>query len=62
MRLSVKNIRETCGYSIEKMAEQLNISPKKYLFYEQFPNYIPIELALKISAIGNIAVDYIFFG
>lgn len=61
MKITVKSIRITCGYSIEKMAEKLEISPRTYAFYERHPYFIPVNVAVKISAIGNISLDYIFF-
>jgi hypothetical protein len=44
------------------MAEILGISPKIYEFYEMHPHFIPADVAINISVVGNISLDYIFFG
>ncbi len=62
MRITVKSVRKTQNCTIEEMAEKLGISPDLYRFYEDYPTLIPTDIALKISAIGHISVDYIFFG
>lgn len=62
MRITVKSVRETQCYTVEEMAEKLGVSPDLYRVYEENTNLIPTDIALKISAIGHISVDYIFFG
>ena len=62
MKITVKSIRKNCGYSIGQMAESLGICPKIYDFYEKHPWLMPVDVALKISNIGKISIDYIFFG
>lgn len=62
MQITIKSIRQNRGYSVEKMAEILGVSPKTYAFYERRPDFIPVPIAVKISIVGNISLDYIFFG
>lgn len=62
MRITVNAIRKTQCFTIEEMAEKLGVSPDLYRFYEENPKLIPTDIALKISAVGHISVDYIFFG
>lgn len=62
MRIALKSIRKIQNRSIEEMAATIGISPDLYRIYEERPDLIPADIALKISAIGHISVDYIFFG
>ena len=62
MKITVEALRKSAGYSVEEMAKILKISPKIYAFYEKHPAFMPADLAIKISHIGGISLDHIFFG
>ncbi len=62
MKITVKAVRKSCGYSVQEMAKMLEISPKIYAFYEKHPAFMPADLAIEFSHIGGVSLDNIFFG
>lgn len=62
MQITIHAIRKAKDYTITEMARLLGISIFTYRYYERHPDLIPLSIALRIAKIGNISVDYIFFG
>ncbi|MBQ4153829.1 MAG: helix-turn-helix transcriptional regulator [Clostridia bacterium] len=61
MKISLRSARETKGYTINEIAEKLSVSARYLKFLEDNPSLVPAPLALRLSAIYHISVDYIFF-
>lgn len=56
----LKGIRAENGYSLEEMADKLNIHRETFRKYENNPSTIEIGLFLKILDIYNIDTTYFF--
>lgn len=61
MKISLRSARKTKGFTLNQIADKLGVSAKYLEFLENNPAHTPANLALRLSAIYHISVDYIFF-
>jgi len=52
----IRELREVCGYSVERLADELNIDVETYKEYESCGDNIPISVIYEISA--KFGVDF----
>jgi len=55
----LKELREECGYSQQKIAEMLLIKQNTYSQYENGARNLPIEHLIELSKIYSVSTDYI---
>ncbi len=61
MKISLRSARETKGFTLNQIADKLGVSAKYLEYLENNPAHTPINLALRLSTVYHISVDYIFF-
>lgn len=57
--IRLRELREKHNYTIETMAEELDLSTYLYTKYEKDPLCMPAEILIKLSEIFNTSPDYI---
>jgi len=60
--ITLKEVRESSGYSAEKAAEKLGILIEVYNNYENDPGQIPKVVACKIRRMYGISLDSLCIG
>ncbi len=58
---TLKDYRLLNGFTMEFIAEKLNMHPQTYAKYELFPENLSIKQAKEIASIFNVSVNDIFF-
>ncbi len=58
----IRELRETCDYSVEKMAQELNVDVEKYKSYESTGEDIPISVIYDISRKFKVDFNEIITG
>ena len=55
--ISLKQIRETYGYSQSELARRIGIKQQQYARYEKGVTKITLEMFLKILDVGNYTIE-----
>ncbi|MDO5560537.1 MAG: cupin domain-containing protein [Oscillospiraceae bacterium] len=58
----IRELRESCDYSVDQMAEALNVDPVKYRAYEETGEDIPISVIYDISKKFKVDFNEIITG
>lgn len=60
MRIArLRELREECGYSQQRLAELLNIKQNTYSQYENGVRELPLEYLIALSKLYEVSTDYI---
>jgi transcriptional regulator with XRE-family HTH domain len=55
----IKLLREESNYTIEFISNYLEISPEKYIKFEQGKAYIKTLYLIKLARLYNTSIDYL---
>lgn len=55
----IKLLREESNYTIEFISNYLEISPEKYIKFEQGKTYIKTLYLIKLARLYNTSIDYL---
>lgn len=58
----MRELRETCGYSVERLAKEISIAPDVYARYEQDGQDIPISVIFAVANLFNVDFNEILTG
>ncbi|KIL36383.1 hypothetical protein SD71_07840 [Cohnella kolymensis] len=61
MEPSLRNAREAAGYSVEYVANALNISTRTLYKYERYPASIYVSTAIKLARFYGVTLDELSF-
>jgi len=55
----IREIRKLRGYTLQQMADKLNMALRSYQHYESGYNIPPVDTLVKIADILNVSIDYL---
>lgn len=58
----LRELREVCGYSVERLARELGISPELYASYEKDGRDIPISVIFEVANLFKVDFNEIITG
>ena len=59
MNLRIRDLREDNDYTQSKVAQYLMCDQSLYSKYERGERALPLELAIKLSKLYNVSLDYL---
>lgn len=59
LRITLKDVREACGFTLNAAAAKIGISSDVMERYEDDTGSIPARIAAKISCLYKVSIDFI---